>query len=405
MRYVLGTFVIESIRWLDRYGRRAMTLHEQQAWMSYYRALGARLGIRDIPDDLAGFAAFNAEVEQRRMQFAPSNRVVGQATLDLLLGFYLPRRLFGLGRPVALALMDAPLLAAMGLPEPPPPATGHGAPARELSCGLRDRRSRGLALEGRPEPVLRGERDRGKGPEADEPLEVGTRGRGRRGVGSFERVCEVTRDLVDGPGETVEFGLIEKFGEYPLAVEQTRFEGGECCLPLGGQAQQPFTTVRGIGLLLEQPLLQKIRYRPADLRTVDDHQPAQIRRRGFLEDTENHEDAVGGQAGVMHGQLARGMGIEQLGQAADAKRQALLELGQGPKPFGHAPRIVHHRHLAAPPPPLRAADIPGPTLASRRGAVHLRRSRCHAMPSAGAGNGQTKAPAASCGRGFSGFPI
>ncbi|WP_341212227.1 oxygenase MpaB family protein [uncultured Limimaricola sp.] len=120
MIYVLGTFVLEPIRWLDRFGRRAMTPHEQRAWTNYYRALGARMGIRDIPVDLAGFAAFNAEVERAKVRFATSNRAVGQATLDLLLGFYLPRRLFGLGRPVALALMDAPLLEAMGLPEPAP---------------------------------------------------------------------------------------------------------------------------------------------------------------------------------------------------------------------------------------------------------------------------------------------
>lgn len=119
MLYVLGTFVLEPIRWLDRFGRRPMTPHEQEAWTNYYRGLGARMGIEAIPGDLAGFIAFNAEHERRHMRYAASNRSVGDATLDLLLGFYLPRALFGLGRPVALSLMDAPLLDAMGFAPPP----------------------------------------------------------------------------------------------------------------------------------------------------------------------------------------------------------------------------------------------------------------------------------------------
>ncbi|MGR3465259.1 oxygenase MpaB family protein [Limimaricola sp.] len=119
MLYVLGTFVLEPIRWLDRFGRRPMTAQEKEAWTNYYRGLGARMGIAGTPDDLAGFAAMSAAYERRHMRYAPSNRAVGDATLDLLLGFYLPRRLFGLGRPVALSLMDGPLLDAMGFAPPP----------------------------------------------------------------------------------------------------------------------------------------------------------------------------------------------------------------------------------------------------------------------------------------------
>jgi hypothetical protein len=53
--YVLSTFVFEPIRWLERYGRRGMTAHEQEAWFRYYRGLGERMGIPGIPDDLEEF--------------------------------------------------------------------------------------------------------------------------------------------------------------------------------------------------------------------------------------------------------------------------------------------------------------------------------------------------------------
>lgn len=119
MRYVLSTFVMEPIRWLDRFGRRPMTEHEQAAWCNYYRRLGAHMGIEHIPEDLDAFRRYNQDYEAAHFQFAESNNTVGAATSDLLLGFYLPRGLLWLGRPAVRAFMDAPLLAALGFPAAP----------------------------------------------------------------------------------------------------------------------------------------------------------------------------------------------------------------------------------------------------------------------------------------------
>ncbi len=119
MLYVLSTFVLEPMRWLAQHGRRGLTPHESRAMLNYYRDLGARLGISDIPATLPEFERFNRAFEAERFRFAPSNARIGEATLDLLLGFYLPRRLFWLGRPVAISLMDPPLIAAMGFAAPP----------------------------------------------------------------------------------------------------------------------------------------------------------------------------------------------------------------------------------------------------------------------------------------------
>src|SRR5580658_10964093 len=48
--YVLSTFVVMPIRWLDRYGWRRLTEAERVASANYYRALGAQMGIKGIPD-------------------------------------------------------------------------------------------------------------------------------------------------------------------------------------------------------------------------------------------------------------------------------------------------------------------------------------------------------------------
>jgi hypothetical protein len=121
MLYVLSTFVCEPVRWCARHGKRPFTPDEIRAWTNYYRALGERMGIAGSPRDYEGFDRLNRDYEERHFRFARSNKRIADASLDPLLGFYLPRPLFGLGRPVALSLMDGPLLVAMGY-EPPRPA-------------------------------------------------------------------------------------------------------------------------------------------------------------------------------------------------------------------------------------------------------------------------------------------
>lgn len=117
--YVLSTFVFEPMRWIERFGWRQLTEAEKAAMFHYYRDLGRRMGIHDVPDDLPAFEAFNRDFEGMHFHYTESNARIGTKTLDLMLGFYLPRPLFGLGRPAAYALMDPLLLAAMGFPPPP----------------------------------------------------------------------------------------------------------------------------------------------------------------------------------------------------------------------------------------------------------------------------------------------
>jgi len=115
--YVLSTFIYEPIRWIARFGWRQLTESEKLAFFNYYCELGRRMHIEDIPTDFGEFERYNIAYERENFRYAESNRVIGAITRDLLLGFYLPRFLFPLARPVAHALMDAPLLRGMGFAE------------------------------------------------------------------------------------------------------------------------------------------------------------------------------------------------------------------------------------------------------------------------------------------------
>lgn len=130
MLYVLSTFICEPIRWLDRFGRRQMSAKEQRAWFLYYRGLGTRMGITDIPDNLADITRFNEAYEAANFRFADTNRRIAEKTRDLLLGFYLPRWLIPVGRPAVHAFLDQPLLDSMGFPPAP------GGLRRLLMAGL-----------------------------------------------------------------------------------------------------------------------------------------------------------------------------------------------------------------------------------------------------------------------------
>ena len=117
--YVLSTFVFEPVRWIERFGWRRLTGSEKLAFFNYYRELGRRMSIAHIPANFEEFERYNLDYERRHFHYAPSNHRIGASTRDLLLGFYLPRQLFPLARPIAHALMDPPLLEAMGFPPPP----------------------------------------------------------------------------------------------------------------------------------------------------------------------------------------------------------------------------------------------------------------------------------------------
>ncbi|MBL6428685.1 MAG: DUF2236 domain-containing protein [Maritimibacter sp.] len=159
MLYVLTTFVCEPVRWCARYAKRPFSDDEVRAWTNYYRALGARMGISGIPADYAALDALNCAYEGAQFRYAESNHRIAVVSLDLLLGFYLPRPLFSLARPAALALMDGPLILAMGFE---PPSRGvrktveRAMAARKWVLGKLPRRKKPRLITARRRPTYPG---------------------------------------------------------------------------------------------------------------------------------------------------------------------------------------------------------------------------------------------------------
>jgi ER-bound oxygenase mpaB/B'/Rubber oxygenase, catalytic domain len=117
--YTLSTFIFEPIRWIEKYGWRPLTEHEKRAGFHFWVEVGRRMGIRDIPESLPAFEQFNVAFEQAQFRYSPDNEVVAKATRNLMLSWFLPKSLFGLGAPFVHALIDEHLLGAVGMKPAP----------------------------------------------------------------------------------------------------------------------------------------------------------------------------------------------------------------------------------------------------------------------------------------------
>jgi hypothetical protein len=117
--YVLSSFVLEPIRWNARLGWRPLIETEKLATFEFWREVGRRMAIKEIPKSYADLEELNAEYERRHFRRTDASERVGRATRDMFLAWFpgLPKRF---GAQAIYALMDEPLLDAFGFPHPPP---------------------------------------------------------------------------------------------------------------------------------------------------------------------------------------------------------------------------------------------------------------------------------------------
>src|SRR5438128_3818420 len=62
--YVLSTFIYEPIRWNARFGWRLMCTQERLAQFYFWREVGRRMNVKDLPDDYQEFERFNIDYER-----------------------------------------------------------------------------------------------------------------------------------------------------------------------------------------------------------------------------------------------------------------------------------------------------------------------------------------------------
>ncbi len=117
--YVLSTFVFEPIRWNERFGWRSLCEQERLGYFYFWREVGRRMNIRDIPADYDVLERFNKDYEREHYRFTEANQRVGAATRELFASWF-PRFLAPVVRSAIYALLDDRLIGAFGFPQPSP---------------------------------------------------------------------------------------------------------------------------------------------------------------------------------------------------------------------------------------------------------------------------------------------
>lgn len=115
--YVLATFVVIPIRWIDEFGWRKLSETEKVAATNFYRELGRHMGMKDIPTTYQEFAAYLDAYEAEHFAFDPGARAVADATLQLFTTFPPNHRApAALVKRFSYGLMDDALRAAFHYP-------------------------------------------------------------------------------------------------------------------------------------------------------------------------------------------------------------------------------------------------------------------------------------------------
>jgi hypothetical protein len=116
--YVLSTFIYEPIRWNARFGWRPMCEQERLASFYFWREVGKRMHIQDIPETYEEFERYNLDYEHQHFRYSDANRRTGESTRDLFLSWF-PGILRLILKPSVNALLDDTMLEAFGFSPSP----------------------------------------------------------------------------------------------------------------------------------------------------------------------------------------------------------------------------------------------------------------------------------------------
>ena len=113
--YVLSTFIYQPVRWIDAFGWRPTSRNERLAYYCFWREIGKRMGIHDIPLSYEALEAWSAAYERDHFRFADTNQRVGVSTRDLFAAWF-PRVFTPIVRYSIYAMLDDSMIAAFGFP-------------------------------------------------------------------------------------------------------------------------------------------------------------------------------------------------------------------------------------------------------------------------------------------------
>lgn len=117
--FVLSTFVFLPIQWIDAFGWRKTTENEREALFYFFKEVGQRMKIKNIPASFSGFEKFLEQYEEKNFVPSQTNNAVGNATVNIMKG-WMPVFAKPFVLPVIKCLLDDKMLNALGYSLPAP---------------------------------------------------------------------------------------------------------------------------------------------------------------------------------------------------------------------------------------------------------------------------------------------
>lgn len=115
--FVLSTFVIDPISWIDRFGWRRLSDKETQSLFLFWRNIGERMGLQSLPDSLNQMETESWAYVNNHFEYDDANHQVARGTVNIVKG-WLPKILGRFVEPVAASLLDARTRDAVGMQHP-----------------------------------------------------------------------------------------------------------------------------------------------------------------------------------------------------------------------------------------------------------------------------------------------
>lgn len=116
--YVLATTLVGPVRWISAYGWRPLDPKEVAAMTRVTTRFGELMGIKGLPSTYDGYLQLLVDYERAHFAPDPANTALAEASIEIA-----RQTTAAPARPavrrMVLALMDEPLLAALGLPRQP----------------------------------------------------------------------------------------------------------------------------------------------------------------------------------------------------------------------------------------------------------------------------------------------
>ncbi|MCU0497399.1 MAG: DUF2236 domain-containing protein [Anaerolineae bacterium] len=116
--YTLAAFVLEPIHWNQVFGWRMSTRNERLANFYYWREVGQRMNIQDIPETLEELERFSMDYESKYFRYNEYSQRVGNASIEVFTRWF-PAPFHPIVRRAIYALLDDSVREAFGFPRQP----------------------------------------------------------------------------------------------------------------------------------------------------------------------------------------------------------------------------------------------------------------------------------------------